>query len=52
MGKLKALIFRKDKTRCTYCGKKLNKTELFYYCNSCEKCEMKIMKKLFKKPRW
>lgn len=44
--KLRAWIYRKDKHRCSYCGKVLNEVEEYYYINSCEDCERRMQEKL------
>ena len=37
-----------DVARCHECGKKLTPVECRFYTSMCEKCELKMTKKMFK----
>lgn len=47
--RIRAFIHRKDKNRCSFCGKRLSETEKEYYGNSCEKCESRLQKRYHNK---
>ena len=46
--RLRAWLYRKDKERCSGCGRKLTVPERLWYGRRCEECEKRLNKKIMR----